>query len=254
MLLTRVIPILLLDGDALVKTHRFKSPRYLGDPINAVTIFNEKEVDEIVLLDISATNEAREPNFDLIADIASQAFMPFSYGGGITSMEHIRRLFSIGVEKVVLNGINFHSFDLIREAARVYGRQSIVGAIDINKTLFGKYVVCSNSAKTKHSASPVEWAQSLEAAGVGELIITSVDRESTFEGYDVAMMKQVADAVGIPVVANGGAAELKHFEEVKREAKISAVAAGSMFVYHGKHRAVLITYPSVSDLENVFGE
>lgn len=254
MLLTRVIPVLLLDNDALVKTEKYKKPSYLGDPLNAVTIFNEKEVDEIVVLDITATTQSREPNFELIADIASQAFMPFAYGGGITTLEQIRKLFNLGVEKVILNSINYTSLNLITEAAKIYGSQSIVGVIDVKKNIFGKADVYSHSATKAHKIDPIDWAKKLQAAGAGELIINSVDRESSYKGYDLELLKKITDVVDIPVVANGGAGNIEHFGEAKKQSNVSAVAAGSMFVFHGKHKAVLITYPSIDKLERIFGE
>ena len=254
MLLTRVIPVLLLDNDALVKTSKYKNSQYLGDPINAVTIFNEKEVDEIVVLDITATTEQREPNFGLIADIASQAFMPFAYGGGIRTLEHIKLLFNLGVEKVILNSINFESTSLIREAVSIYGAQSIVGVIDVKKNIFGKKDVYAESASKPQKIDPITWALQLQQAGVGELLVNMVDRESSYKGYDLDLLKEITDKIDVPIIANGGAGILSHFRDAKLIANVSAVAAGSMFVFHGKHKAVLITYPSVNDLETIFGE
>lgn len=254
MLLTRVIPVLLLDHDSLVKTKCFKDPRYLGDPLNAVTILNEKEVDELVLLDISATRDGREPDYNLLAGIVSQAFMPFAFGGGISRFDQIERLFHIGVEKVVVNSHNFESLSLVAKASEVYGSQSIVGALDVKKSIFGKYNVYSHSGKRREKKDPVEWAKELEAAGIGELLVTCIDRESSYMGYDLALMQAIVEAVNIPVVANGGAGCVNHFAEVKKKSGVAAVAAGSLFVYHGRHKAVLITYPSVTTLQSIFEE
>lgn len=251
MLLTRIIPALLIEDECLVKTKKFKSPRYLGDPINAVTIFNEKEVDEILILDIGASKSG--PNFRMIESIASQAFMPLAYGGGIKSLDDVKRLFRIGLEKVVINTFNFESLDLISEASRIFGSQSIVGNIDVKKTIFGKKTVYCASKKRNMKIDPVQWAIELEKAGAGELILTNVDRESTFEGYDLELIKSISESVSIPVVANGGAQTINDFKKAT-DSGATAVAAGSMFVYQGKHNAVLITYPNIKDLEILFNK
>ncbi|HAH50521.1 MAG TPA: imidazole glycerol phosphate synthase subunit HisF [Balneola sp.] len=251
MLRTRVIPCLLLRNGGLVKTVQFDNPKYVGDPINAVRIFNEKEVDEIAILDITATPSNKEPNFELIADLASQAFMPLSYGGGINSTEQIEKLFSIGIEKIILNSVLEHKPELITSAANIAGSSSVVASIDVKSNWLGKYSVYTNSGKKDIKVDPISYAKRLENLGAGEIIINSIDRDGTQKGYDTKLVGAISDAVSIPVVAIGGAGKLSDFKEAV-DVGASAVAAGSFFVFHGKHRAVLITYPEYSTLEELF--
>ncbi|OGU17162.1 MAG: imidazole glycerol phosphate synthase subunit HisF [Ignavibacteria bacterium GWB2_35_12] len=248
MLKTRVIPCLLLKEGGFVKTARFSKPRYLGDPRNIVRLFNEKEVDEIVILDIDATRDKRKPYFDLVRDIVSEAFMPIGYGGGITTIEDIKLLFKIGVEKVVINTQAVNKPEFISEASERFGSQSIVASIDVKKNLFGKYKVCIESGRKKCSVSPVEHAKAMEDSGAGEIIINSIDRDGTMEGYDIELIKSVASNVSIPVIALGGASKLEHFRDAVNSGA-SAVSAGSMFVYQGVHKAVLINYPTQDELK-----
>jgi len=254
MLKTRVIPVLLLHNKGLVKTVKFKSPKYIGDPINAIKIFNEKEVDELIFLDIDASKENREPDFKLIEDFASECFMPVCYGGGITSIEQIKKLFALGIEKVSLNISTLTGENLIKEAVSLFGSQSIVVAIDIKKTFFGKYQVYNHSSKKVIKKNYLEYMKNIERLGAGEIFINSVDLDGTQEGYDIDLLKEVVKNVKIPVIACGGAGKLSDFEKVKNEANVSAVAAGSFFVFQGKHNAVLITYPKYEELEKLFGE
>lgn len=250
MLRTRVIPCLLLQDGGLVKTIKFKHPKYVGDPINAVRIFNEKEVDELVFLDISATPAGKEPNFDLLADIASEAFMPFSYGGGITRLDQIRRLYALGVEKVILNTAAADNPELLSEAASIAGSSSVVASIDVHRNWLGRCTVFTRGGRQDIKRDPVEYAQQMEQLGAGEILLNSIDRDGTMSGYDLELIQKVAEAVRVPVVAAGGAGELSHFRQaVGRGA--SAVSAGSLFVFHGKHRAVLITYPAYAQLEDL---
>lgn len=253
MLRTRVIPCLLLRNGGLVKTIKFGSPSYVGDPINAVRIFNQKEVDELMFLDISATATGRGPNFDLVCDIASEAFMPFGYGGGIRSVDDVRTLVGLGVEKVVLNSAAINRPDLISEASKVAGSQSVVVSIDVKRSLLGRYEVVACNASRQTGMDPVEWARTAAARGAGEIVINSVDRDGTMKGYDLALVKSVTNAVDLPVIASGGAGSISDFAAAVREGGASAVAAGSLFVFHGKHRAVLITYPEYSELESRLG-
>nr|WP_227494078.1 AglZ/HisF2 family acetamidino modification protein [Ramlibacter pallidus] len=238
----RVIPCLLLRGRGLYKTVRFAEPKYVGDPVNAVKIFNEKEVDELLLLDITATVEKRDPNFELIADIAGECFMPLGYGGGVGSIDQIRKLHRMGVEKVCLNSSAFRNPRLVQESCDMFGSSSIVAAIDVKKTLFGKHEVWIDSGRTNTREDPVRHAEKLAELGVGEILVNSIDRDGTMSGYDAALLKKVASAVDTPVIACGGAGTLDHIREAL-QAGVSAAAAGSMFVFHGKHRAVLINYP-----------
>lgn len=252
MLNIRVIPTLLLRNNGLVKGSRFKEHRYVGDPINAVKIFNEKEVDELVFLDIGATASGKGPNFELLRDIASEAFMPFGYGGGITSCHQIEKLFNLGVEKVILNTAAFQTPHLIQDASRLAGAQSIVVSIDAKKTLFGGYEVFVASGLQRTKADPVDYAKKAQDLGAGEIIVCSIDQEGTGRGYDQKLLKSVCNAVTIPVVASGGAGKLEDFSQAVFDCGASAVAAGDMFVFHGKHKAVLITYPKYSDLTDLF--
>lgn len=253
MLRTRVIPCLLLRNGGLVKTVKFGEPKYVGDPINAVKIFNEKEVDELVFLDITATAANRGPNFELIRDIATEAFMPFGYGGGITTIEDVASLVALGVEKVVLNTSVVERPEFIREAANLVGSSSVVVSIDVKRSLLGRYEVVTRNAGRKSGLDPVDWAKRAADLGAGEVLLTSVDRDGTQKGYDLVLLRQVTEAVSVPVIASGGAGSLEDFRAAVQEAGASAVAAGSLFVFHGKHRAVLITYPDYRELEKVFG-
>lgn len=245
---TRVIPVLLLRGRGLVKTVKFKDPTYIGDPVNSVRIFNEKEVDELVFLDIFATREGRGPDFDLLADIAGEAFMPMAYGGGITSLEQIRRVFALGFEKVVIDSAAYGGGALIREAAAVFGAQSIVGCVDVRRTLLGRYELYSHAGGTKQPVGLVDHVKALEQQGVGEIIVNAIDRDGTQSGYDLKLIREVASNVQVPVVACGGAGSLDDMAAAVHDAGASAVAAGSLFVFVGPHRAVLINYPPRAEL------
>jgi cyclase len=245
---TRVIPVLLLRGKGLVKTVKFKEPKYIGDPINSVRIFNEKEVDELVFLDITATPEGRGPDFDLLGDIAGEAFMPMAYGGGVTTLEQVQRIFALGFEKVVIDSAAYTAPGLIRDAVAIYGSQSIVGCVDVRRSLLGRYELSSHAGKTKQTIGLKEHVQTLERLGIGEIIVNAVDRDGTLAGYDLKLIKEVTAAVSVPVVACGGAAGIDDFVAAVQEGGASAVAAGSFFVFMGPHRAVLINYPARSEL------
>ena len=249
MLRTRVIPCLLLRNRGLVKTVRFKDPTYLGDPINAVKIFNDKEVDELIFLDIKATVENREPPFNLISGIASECFMPFCYGGGIKSLKDIQSILNLGVEKVSVNSYAAENPHFVRAAADLVGRQSIVVSLDVKKHLSGQYEVFSRGGEKPTGLNPVQFAIEMEKMGAGELLLNSIDRYGTMAGYDLELIKSVTESVSIPVVACGGAGKLEDFSDAVREGGASAVAAGSLFVFQGRLRGVLINYPSPNDLQ-----
>jgi cyclase len=253
MLNARVIPILLLAETGLVKGLQFKNHKYVGDPINAVRIFNEKEVDELVFLDITATRKGCPPNLDLLKDIASQAFMPFGYGGGIKNIKEIESVFRIGVEKTIINTAAFFDISLIKQASSLAGSQSIIVSIDVKKNLLGKYQVFVQSGTFNTKQDPVDYAKRLEDAGAGEIILCSIDREGTGRGYDLDLIRLVSSAVSIPVVVSGGAGNLFDFKKAILFGA-SAVAAGNMFIFHGKYKAVLITYPNHFELEKLFRE
>lgn len=252
MLRVRVIPTLLLRNDGLVKGSQFKNHKYVGDPINAVKIFNEKEVDELVFLDITATKDRREPNYELLKDIASEAFMPFGYGGGITTLEQIQKLFSLGVEKVIINSAAIGNPELISNASKIAGSQSIVVSIDVKKSLFGKYEVYSNNGTVNTKLDPVEYAKKVASLGAGELIVCNINNEGVGKGYDTKILHMISSVVDIPVVASGGAGKLDDFSQAYHDGHASAVAAGDMFTFYGRHKAVLITYPKYDELENCF--
>lgn len=247
----RVIPCLLMRNAGLVKTVKFKNARYIGDPINAVRIFNDKEVDELVFLDIGSAAARSAPDFALLADIASEAFMPFAYGGGIASIEHVKRLYALGVEKVVLNTAAADQPQLVSEAAALAGSSGVIVSIDVRRNWMGKYSVCVGSGARDLQREPVAYAREMERLGAGEILLNAIDRDGTMDGYDVELVRRVCEAVSVPVVAVGGAGRLHHFREAA-DAGASALAAGSMFVFHGKHNAVLITYPEYEELERLF--
>ncbi len=247
----RLIPCLLLDNGKLVKTVQFKKPVYVGDPINAVKIFNDKEVDELVFLDINATRTHSRPDFEYLKKITEQCFMPLCYGGGITSLEDIGMLFRIGFEKVSINAAAADHPELISEAAKVYGSQSIVGAMDVGKNLFGKAVVKTVNGSHSTKYSPREYARRLEEAGAGEIFLNSITQDGVMEGYDCELIREVADSVQVPVIACGGAGNL---QDCKRaiDSGASAAAAGSIFVFWGVNKAVLINYPDSAETAELF--
>lgn len=248
----RVIPCLLVRGNGLVKTKKFKDAVYVGDPVNTVRIFSDKEADEIAILDIDASRENRVPNYELIAEMAGEAFMPVAYGGGVRGLEQIRRLIRSGVEKVLINTLATESTDTIRAAVEVFGSQAIVGAVDVRRKLLGGYAVMAKSATVQTELNFQQHVHNLVQAGVGELFINDVERDGTMIGYDLALVRSLAQTP-VPVVVCGGAGTMDHLRQAVHEGA-SAVAAGSMFVFHGKHRAVLINYPKATDLKQNFSE
>jgi cyclase len=232
-----------LRGNGLVKTRQFKDPVYVGDPVNAMRIFSDKEVDEIVVLDIEASRLNREPNYALIEEMAGEAFMPVAYGGGLRSLDQVKRLIRCGVEKVVINSAAVESARIIGDCAEVFGSQAVVGAIDVKKTMFGGYRIVTRSATVDSRTPLLDHVRRLVECGAGEIFLNSVDRDGMMSGYDVPLIREVAANIGVPVVACGGAGTIEHLRQAIVEGGASAVAAGSMFVFHGRHRAVLISYP-----------
>lgn len=239
----RVIPCLLLRDRGLVKTIKFKSDIYVGDPINAVRIFNDKEADELILLDIDATNQARGPDFDLIEDIASECFMPTAYGGGIRTFTDVQRVIRSGVEKVVINSAAYRNLDIIKKTAATYGTQAVVVSIDVRKPLFGDYQLYSSSGTVKQTPSLEGHIQAVVEAGAGEILINSIDRDGTMKGYDLDVIRRVCAITDTPVIACGGAGSVQDLKHTVERTGASAVAAGSIFVFHGPRKAVLINYP-----------
>ena len=251
MLRSRIIPCLLVHKNGLVKTNQFKDPKYVGDPINAVKIFNEKEADELCFLDITATIEKKEPNYKVISDIASECFMPLSYGGGINNFEQAKKLFDIGVEKIILSSSIHNNEDLIKKLSNHFGSQSIVACIDVKKNFFGNYKVYSHSGKKNTNKDPLNFAVKLQKIGVGEIIINSIDKDGTMTGYDIGLISGIANCLDIPVVACGGASSVNDFSKAVKEGGASAVSAGSLFVFHGKHKAVLISYLTNDEIKSI---
>ncbi|MFW2601005.1 AglZ/HisF2 family acetamidino modification protein [Aliarcobacter butzleri] len=256
MLRYRIIPTLLLHDKGLYKTVKYsiKKGKYIGDPINAIKIFNDKGVDELIFLDIDASKEKRAPDFNMLKNIATECFMPVGYGGGITTLEQIKQIFQIGIEKVILNSVLLEDLTLLKSASEAFGTQSIVVSVDIKKNFFGKYKVY-NSAKQKNSELDIKkYLQSLEENGAGEIYISSVDKDGTFDGYDIELMKDITKDIKLPVIINGGAKDISDFSRAIKECGVSAVSAGSMFVFNGPHKAVLITYPEYEKLEYEIGK
>jgi cyclase len=251
MILPRIIPVLLIRNNGLYKTTNFKNPKYLGDPINAVKVFNEKEVDELIVLDYHATIENRPLAYTLIENIASQCFMPVCYGGGIRSVEEIKRIINLGIEKIALNTIAAESLSFVEKAAALFGSSTIVISIDAKKNSFGNYNVYSRSGSKSLKIKPEVFAKQMEECGAGEILINSISRDGTMQGYDLELIRLLAKEIKIPIIACGGAGDINHFKEAQDNGA-TAMAAGSYFVFHGKHRGVLISYPSQENLKDLF--
>ena len=243
MLRTRIIPALLLRNQSLVKTVRFGKFSYVGDPCNTVRIFNELEVDELLFLDITASLEKRSPNFQLLTDIASECFMPMGYGGGIKSAEDAKAVFGIGFEKIVVNTYGIENPNFIDQLASEYGSQAIMASIDVKKNIWGHYQVRSHSGKQTTTQKPSHWAKELESLGAGEILLTSIDQEGSWQGFDLDLVKCVTEAVNIPVIAHGGAGTVGHIIDVVHKAGASAVALGAMVVFQKIDMGVLINFP-----------
>ncbi len=248
----RVIPCLLLRNTGLVKTRKFKDPVYLGDPRNVVKIFNDKEVDELVLLDITATTEGRSPRFDLIREIVSECFAPLGYGGGVCTADDVERITGIGIEKVIMNTAAIENPALVEEAARRVGSSSTIVSLDARKGMLGSYEVYTHAGTKNTRRDPVSLAKEMENAGAGEILLNAIDQDGMMTGYDLKLVKTVSEAVNIPVVACGGAGEIKDLVQAVKSGGASAAAAGSMFVFHGKLRGVLISFPTGKELDEAF--
>ena len=251
MLKNRVIPALLLKNGGLVKTTKFKNPKYVGDPINAIKIFNEKQVDELMVLDITASKENRDPDYNLIEQFAGECFMPLAYGGGIRTVQQAKRLFSCGVEKICLQTAAFENPDLVTELAERFGSQSIMVSIDIKKNWFGTPYAYSAIHKKTINTDWLTLLHKLIEAGAGEVLLNSVDKDGTLLGPDLGLIRKASLAIEVPLIAVGGISSLNDIK-LAIDSGASAVAAGSFFVYFGPHRAVLITYPKYEELTQIF--
>lgn len=239
-----MVPLLLLKDKSFVKTTKFRNPIYLGDPLNTIRIFNEKAVDEIVILDIEATRNGRGPDFDYVASIVEEAFMPVAYGGGIQRVEDVQRLLRNGVEKVILNSALHRNLSLASQIAKAFGSQAIAGLVDVKRDFFGRHRTTAGSPNIAKVMNPVEWSRHLVDAGVGEIVLQSVDRDGSMQGYDLDILRAVTSAVSVPVMCCGGASGVDNMAAAVLDAGASAVAAGALFVFYGPHRAVLINPPS----------
>ncbi|MFZ6009545.1 MAG: AglZ/HisF2 family acetamidino modification protein [Bacteroidota bacterium] len=239
----RVIPVLLLRKNGLVKSVEFKNHRYVGDPMNAVKVFNEKEVDELIFLDIDASKDKREPPYEYLSEIASECFMPLAYGGGIKTIDQIKKLIKSGIEKVIINTSALGDVGFLEKACDMFGSSTIVAAMDVKKNFLGNYQVFSQAGVKVKETNPLRYAKQLSEAGAGEIFLNNVDLDGTMRGYDVPFIKSITAGLQVPVVACGGAGSLDYIFHVIKEGRAAGAAAGSFFVFYGKHRAVLITYP-----------
>lgn len=254
MLTSRVIPTLLLKSDSLVKTVKFGNPSYIGDPINTVRIFNELEVDELMFLDITATKDHRQPNLKILSEIANECFMPVGYGGGLNKIDAVKSIFNIGFEKIVLNSVCYEQPEFISKVADVYGNQAVVVSIDVKKNVFGNYELYSHSGKVKQKKNLIDWVCKLEKLGAGEILLTSIDKEGSWSGLDLNLIKKITDQVSIPVIAHGGAGSILHIKDAVKKSNASAVALGSMVVYQQKGMGVLVNFPDQVTLRKQLNE
>lgn len=247
MLRSRIIPCLLIHDGGLFKTVKFKEPKYVGDPINAVRIFNEKEVDELAVFDIDATVNSRPPNLKLIEDLAAECRMPLCYGGGVSSAEQAAKIVGLGVEKVAVSAAAIVRPSLISEMAIAVGNQSVVAVLDVKKGTFGRFGLVSHNAKKKTKLDPFDFAKKLQELGVGEIVVNSVDNDGLMSGYDVQLATKMRDAVDVPITVMGGAGSHDDLKSLIDHFQIIGAAAGSLFVFKGKYRAVLINYPTADE-------
>lgn len=248
----RVIPVLLLHNKGLVKSVRFKDFRYIGDPVNAVRIFNDLKTDELAFIDILATKEKRTISVDFVKNVGEEANMPFSVGGGIRTLEDIRKIIEAGAEKVILNSIAGENPGFVSEAADAFGSSTITVCIDVKKDFLGKEKVWINAGTKSINSNPVQFARQMEESGAGEIIVQSIERDGTMEGYDINLIKKVAESVTIPVVSLGGAGRWQHIIELNSLVSLNGLAAGSLFVFHGERNAVLVNYPEREKILQLF--
>ncbi|MCE2787679.1 MAG: AglZ/HisF2 family acetamidino modification protein [Sphingobacteriales bacterium] len=245
----RIIPLLLLENRGLYKTKKFSDAKYVGDPLNAVKIFNEKQCDELIILDISASKKRKKPDFALIKEIASECFMPLAYGGGIETLQDIETILKSGIEKVILNTVLIANPSFLKEASKAFASSTLVASVDIRKNIIGKALIHSHTGLNIKFTDPLEFSKHIEDQGAGEIMINSIDRDGMMIGYDLHQIKKISDVISIPLIAAGGCRDLADIHMLFNETNASAAAAGSFFVFHGKHRAVLISYPSPEEID-----
>tara|TARA_B100001989_G_scaffold250445_1_gene227589 strand:+ start:1649 stop:2419 length:771 start_codon:yes stop_codon:yes gene_type:complete len=250
MLLNRLIPIVLLKEESLVKTFKFNKYTYVGDPTNTLRIFNELLVDELIILDIYANKVNYPPNFRLLKEIAEECFMPLTYGGGISNIDHAKKIFDLGFEKISINTNAITNPNLIIDLSSYFGNQAIIGSIDVKNDFFNQQKVVSNGSKKFTKLHPLDWAIQLENLGVGEILLTSVDREGTWSGMDINLIRQISDNISIPLIAHGGAGNLSHIKDAIKKGKASAVGLGSMVTFQKKGNGVLVNFPLRNEIEN----
>lgn len=251
MLRPRVIPSLLIQDNGLVKTVNFKNPKYVGDPINAVRIFNEKEVDELAIFDIDATAKGLEPNYSLIERIANQSRMPLCYGGGVKTVEQAQKIFGLGIEKIALSSAVLQNPQLITQIAERVGSQSVIVVLDVKKKLFGGYEVYTHNGKKSTGINPFKFVEEAQKLGAGEIIINSIDQDGIMKGYDMGLIEKIREKISLPLTVLGGAGSLADIKQVIDKHGIIGVAAGSLFVFKGVYKAVLINYPSFDEKEEL---
>jgi cyclase len=255
MLKPRIIPCLLIKNGGLVKTVNFTNPKYVGDPINAVKIFNEKEVDELIILDIDATVLGKEPNYTLIKNIATECRMPLCYGGGVKTIKQVEKIINLGVEKVAISSAAIQTPELISTAAARVGNQSIVVVMDVKKTgLRRRYELFTKNGLDNTGINPSEFAKKVESLGAGEIVINSIEQDGAMKGYDLDIVKEIRASISLPMTVLGGAATLDDMAGLIKEYGVIGASAGSLFVFKGKYRAVLINYPSQAEKNLLFGD
>lgn len=247
MLFPRIIPCLLVRNKGLVKTFKFGEHKYVGDPLNAVRIFNEKQVDELMVVDIDATVQNREPDYKMIENLAMECRMPLCYGGGIKNPDQASRIFGLGVEKIALSSAVIAEPKLISDIAKRVGNQSVIVVLDVSKTLLGGYKLFTHNGKKKTGMDPVQFAKQAEDLGAGEIVVNNIDRDGMMNGYDFELIDRIRNATSIPMTVLGGAGSLTDVGELIRRHSIIGAAAGSLFVFKGVHKAVLINYPNPSE-------
>jgi len=252
MLRPRIIPSLLIQDNGLVKTVNFKNAKYVGDPINAVRIFNEKEVDELAIFDIDATVKGNEPNYSLIERLASQSMMPLCYGGGVKTVEQAQRIFSLGIEKIALSSSVLQNPGLITEISERVGSQSVIVVLDVKKKLLGGYEVYTHNGKKATGINPIKFAEEAQRLGAGEIVINSIDKDGIMKGYDLDLIAKVREKITLPMTVLGGAGSLEDIKKVIATHGVIGVAAGSLFVFKGPYKAVLINYPNQIEKNKIF--